>query len=439
MPLDVTPYLVTFGALCVCAGLVVIRLVRTALQPASSSSSSALADLDMSPGKLQEFHAFQRQYLIVFLLCAFSDWLKGPYVYALYEEYGFTPHQISVLFVGGFFSSLVFGTVVGSWSDRMGRKFMCIVFCGVYALSALTKPINSFALLLFGRILSGVATSLLFTAFESWMVAEHHARGFPEALLTGTFSRATLGNGVVAVLAGIVAQFAASNFGYAAPFLVAVPCLSVAALLMTPWRENYGDQSSGRVWQSLVDGFEAVRSDRGLLALGACEAVFEACIYIWVFYWTPAVADDETKREVPYGLLFASYMAAFMVGGAVPDMWHRLSAVAAAVHTVAGCALLIGVVFFEHKILVFLTFVAFEFSVGMYFPTHGTLRSRYVPEATRASVMNLFRLPMNVLVVGVLQLQWAPRSVMMLLVAAQIVALGVLRVFQTRRIATSVG
>ena len=29
-----------------------------------------------------------------------------------------------------------------------------------------------------GRLLSGIATSLLFSVFEAWMVSEHHKRGF---------------------------------------------------------------------------------------------------------------------------------------------------------------------------------------------------------------------------------------------------------------------
>jgi hypothetical protein len=33
----------------------------------------------------QQFKAFQRNYLCVYLLAMFADWLKGPYVYALYS------------------------------------------------------------------------------------------------------------------------------------------------------------------------------------------------------------------------------------------------------------------------------------------------------------------------------------------------------------------
>jgi hypothetical protein len=37
-----------------------------------------------------------------------------------------------------------------------------------------TKHWNNYDVLLLGRILGGVATSLLFTAFESWLVSEHN-------------------------------------------------------------------------------------------------------------------------------------------------------------------------------------------------------------------------------------------------------------------------
>jgi len=35
-----------------------------------------------------------RKYLFVYLLATLSDWLQGPYVYALYSDYGFEQHEI---------------------------------------------------------------------------------------------------------------------------------------------------------------------------------------------------------------------------------------------------------------------------------------------------------------------------------------------------------
>jgi len=48
-----------------------------------------------------------------------ADWLQGPHVYALFSSHGMTSKQINQLFVVGFGSSMVFGTVVGSFADKL--------------------------------------------------------------------------------------------------------------------------------------------------------------------------------------------------------------------------------------------------------------------------------------------------------------------------------
>jgi predicted MFS family arabinose efflux permease len=40
-------------------------------------------------------------------------------------------------------------------------------------LSCATKHSPDYKILMVGRVLGGIATSLLFSAFESWLVAEH--------------------------------------------------------------------------------------------------------------------------------------------------------------------------------------------------------------------------------------------------------------------------
>jgi hypothetical protein len=51
-------------------------------------------------------------------MCAAGDWLQGPYVYALYSYYGYEKGAIGKLFIAGFGSSMLFGTIVGSLADR---------------------------------------------------------------------------------------------------------------------------------------------------------------------------------------------------------------------------------------------------------------------------------------------------------------------------------
>ena len=54
-----------------------------------------------------------------------------------------------------------------------GRKKAGILYVVCYTLGCFTKHWNNFYILLVGRLFCGVATSLLYSAFESWLVAEH--------------------------------------------------------------------------------------------------------------------------------------------------------------------------------------------------------------------------------------------------------------------------
>ena len=52
------------------------------------------------------------------VVCAAGDWLQGPYVYALYSYYGYDKGDIGKLFIAGFGSSMIFGTIVGALADK---------------------------------------------------------------------------------------------------------------------------------------------------------------------------------------------------------------------------------------------------------------------------------------------------------------------------------
>ncbi len=95
---------------------------------------------------------------------------------------------------------------------------------------------------MFGRLLGGIATSLLFSAFESWIVAEHFSKGLDEKWLGDTFSKAVfVGNGLVAILSGLLANFLVDNMklGPVAPFdASATVLLFGGAIILSSWGER---------------------------------------------------------------------------------------------------------------------------------------------------------------------------------------------------------
>jgi len=262
----------------------------------------------------REFRAFQGRFLVVFLTMFAGDWLQGPTVYALYEYYGYSRADNGLLFILGFGSSMLFGPFAGSLADLYGRRRMCVAYGIIYSLRCLTKHSRDFRVLLLGRVFGGVATSIVWSGFEAWMVSEHRRQGFPDEWLSDTFSKMTVGNGLIAIPAGLVAQFAVwlSGGHPVAPFDVAFALLILGSgIILVTWRENHG-----ATHQSACSGLRAalhcIVTDRRVFLLGGVQSLFESAMYIFIFIWTPAL---ETHGPVPHGIVFASFMVCCSLGG----------------------------------------------------------------------------------------------------------------------------
>eukprot|EP00392_Amoebophrya_sp_AT5.2_P000690 g691.t1 len=254
------------------AGLACLLSQRKALTPAFFSTSpggTGVAGVDTLAD-------LKWRYVIAFWLATAADWLQGPYVYALYNSYGLSHWENSILFIFGFGASMLFGAFLGSWADHYGRRRFALLYCLTYGIACGTKHVANFYVLAVGRVLAGVATSLLYSIFECWLVCEVNkkvgnkigtaaprlAKGQQENmddLLGDIFSLAIFGNSVVAILMGLVAEAAASMmdlkevgtiFGtkvyagqYCLPFdLSAVVLVITSLFLVYAWGENYGEE-----------------------------------------------------------------------------------------------------------------------------------------------------------------------------------------------------
>lgn len=97
------------------------------------------SDSSITPEVTKAHNSLLKRYLLVYLLATLSDWLQGPFVYALYMDYGFQQHQIARLFVAGFGSSMIFGSFVGGMADWGGRRNFVLIYVAVYIASCVTK------------------------------------------------------------------------------------------------------------------------------------------------------------------------------------------------------------------------------------------------------------------------------------------------------------
>jgi len=145
--------------------------------------------------------------------------------------------MVALLFMVGFLSGGISASFAGTFADRFGRKAACLAYCVIYSCSCLTLLTDQIALLFLGRILGGISGTLLYSVFESWLVAEFNGLMIEDddgAALGGIFSMMTTLNSFVAIVAGIVAEWLVGRVGTAkAPFMASLACMSIAFIAIS--------------------------------------------------------------------------------------------------------------------------------------------------------------------------------------------------------------
>jgi hypothetical protein len=171
-------------------GFLVVTAVLTSFytpddEKSTVGTSSTDKDAKDKAALHKEFDSFRNRYIGVYYIIMLADWMQGTHMYTLYLSYNV---NISALFLTGFLSGAVFAPFLGSFVDKFGRKNSCIVYCLLEIVINTLEHSQDFGILLFGRVLGGVSTNLLFSAFESWMTTEHRKKGFPEEWMSRTYS-----------------------------------------------------------------------------------------------------------------------------------------------------------------------------------------------------------------------------------------------------------
>jgi len=252
------------------------------------------------------------------------------------------------------------------------------------------------------------------------MVSEHFSRGFSGGLLGYMFGLMFSLMYLVAIVAGITGDFlkdlspmtavGGSSFhvgGYTAPFDLSILALVTALILISSlWGENYGDSSGGgSLKENLSIACKLLTSNLNIVLLAVIVSCFEGSMFAFVFNWTPSLHSDAVPP--PHGWIFSMFMMACMSGASTATIIGSSIKLSARLQItivvgVASFVIMVIAVAYELLAVLFSAFLAFEFCVGLYFPSIGGLKSDIVPENVRTTVYTCFRIPLNAIVVSLL-------------------------------------
>ncbi|ABO95331.1 predicted protein, partial [Ostreococcus lucimarinus CCE9901] len=342
-----------------------------------------------------------RRYVAVYALGTFGDWIQGAYLYAAYRRHGLVKREIGYIYVLGYVVSATIGTTCAALGDTRGHRALAVAYGTLYAASCLLLRSSAMTTLIASRILGGIAYSLLFTNFESWVITEADAMGIDRKKLAGVFSVATLFNGASAVLAGLVGNFVV-EFAESSQF---------SWIGMDEVRLEMGaeaDTSGSVVMMSknvISSAVRMIMSSVELFRLGAANSLYEGALHLFVFVWTPVLEKRSAiDATVPYGSVFSAFMVCKMFGSqAFKVLEARIPAENLLRMVLVGSAVSFSIaVLFTGYWVTLAAFCAFEFGLGIYWPVMSILRAKYVPNKMRATMTSAFRIPLNILVVALL-------------------------------------
>ena len=138
-----------------------------------------------------------------------------------------------------------------------------------------------------------------------------------------------------------------------------------------------------------------------ILLCGIISSLFEGSMYIFVFMWTPALRTlTQGKENLPFGLIFSTFMVSCMCGSSLFSVLigkFKGETLGVGVFAVASIAMAL-IAKGTTDTIAFVAMLLFEMCVGMYWPIMGTMKGYIVPEDKRAAIYNLYRIPLNFIV-----------------------------------------
>ena len=360
------------------------------------------------------------KYLLASVVIKAASWVRAPYVFAIYNRiHGFTRNEIGYLYAVDNTTALLLGPLMGSLCDLYGRKRFTVIYCLCIVLHVSLVVTGSRQLAWVAQIVSGLSSCIMDSAFESWINFE--AKGLFEgqkseqmknSYLREIFTKQiTLDCFCSLVLTG-TGTLLYLHYGILYPFYVSFLLTIVAALVISfTWDENNMElltemsrlqaecEEDLGFKQKIHSAWVELRRNMPLLCVGGIESCFKISLQLFLFIWTPLL-EETIGTYVHPGAIYACFMLARLIGAEAFEFLKIILAtntyLVSIILTTTSCIcffLAYHIFNFDTRLLVF---VYWDGISGIFAPLFSSLRAQMITESNRSTIMNFFRIPINI-------------------------------------------
>ncbi|XP_078173455.1 major facilitator superfamily protein [Carex rostrata] len=359
--------------------------------PFFSSRSSPFSLHSFEHAQASSFLRFQKGFLLVYSLASVTGGLQLVFGEDEFGQFGLSRDQIAFLFSVGPAVCLFIGSFTGIFSDIIGPRKACLLYCMLHLFASLLKCVKWLPFVWLASALVAIASSLFSFCFETWMVTEHEKQGHRMDLLTDTFWLMTFFESISLLGSQVLANLLTTDVqDRTALALAAILAILGFLYIKRKWSKS---QDTLVIWSYRKSFSSHVLRDKKIWALGLAQASIHFSTFIFWLLWAPTIVAD--GRDVQLSRLYPLFIGSRVLGSTMFRWFYDTSSPYYSQNSLtsafAVACLALSIIAYDYQeigVLIIL-FCIFNACVGFILPSLATLRTMYLPNEVRGGMISM--------------------------------------------------
>jgi predicted MFS family arabinose efflux permease len=351
------------------------------------------------------------KWLSAFLFSKASTWAKSPYLFTLYLKYHkFTVSEIGVLYIIDALCALISTPIFGTLADKYGRRLFSSLYSVFVIINLSLRLTRNKFLAYFAQILTGCGSTLITTPFESWIVYESNElfkfdKNNLDKYLKDIFRSQALYDSYSSILTSVITAILYTFLGINAPLIFAICLAGIGFIIITfTWVENKpNSEDKQHNYKSFFEACKELKK-RDVLSVGIIEGLWYACLQLYIFIWTPILLFTNNNNKINIGFIFLAFVIQSINGTLIFELLvthlHLGNYIAYSFILILVFIVFFIIYNFNTFYLRLIVFSFMNFSGGFFLPLNSIVKSRIIIEKYRATLMNIYKIPVNVYFIG---------------------------------------
>jgi hypothetical protein len=171
------------------------------------------------------------------------------------------------------------------------------------------------------------------------------------------------------------------------------------------WAENCPHRDSElSINQNFIEAFSELKK-REVLSMGIIESLFQAVVNIYLFAWTP-ILQNSTYMGINVGFIFTCFVTTMIMGTKIYEIFMIYLKceyyISISVSLLIELLLFFFVSYIDNFLIRLILLAGINGVTGFINPLNSIIKSRILVEQHRATLMSIFRIPLNFYVIIVL-------------------------------------